>query len=157
MSYRVPFANTFIECDTALEALSLADAAGMSGEFIQGNTLPHYGPWTAILLDTFLGKLGPDQKAILSILVTKTRVDAEDLRIAVNVKNNQALAGIISGISKQAAAMNIGARDVFGIENRRRSGVLSKTFFAADSLLRVARATGWPSAVPKTLDNASSI
>src|ERR1035441_2988096 len=147
MPFRLPFGKEFIECDTPEEALRLARTLGLDqlgaaqtlevegeGEFLPGNRLPHCGPWTDVKLDTFLQRLGPDQKAILRILVVQTRVTADELRAAVKVDGNQALAGIISGISKQAVALGIGARDVFVIENRRRLGVLSKSFSVAADL-----------------------
>jgi hypothetical protein len=148
MPYRVQFGDKIIECDTPEEARRLTllsvDVDTEVGEFLPGNKIPHHGPWTDILLDRFLHSLGADQKQILSILVTQSRVTAEELRKALNVKTNQALAGVISGISKQAAAIGVGARDVFGIENRRRSGVLSKSFFVADDFLKIAQMAGWP-------------
>jgi hypothetical protein len=150
MAYRVPFGNKFIECDTAEEAHLLARNLGLEteseeqGEFVPGNRVLRHGPWTEAILDTFLHSLGPDQKAILRILVTRSRATADELRAAVKVDNNKALAGIISGISKQASAIGIRARDVFGIENSRRSGVLSKSYFIADQFLRMAKTADWP-------------
>jgi hypothetical protein len=143
MPYRIPFGSTFIECDTPEEAMRLA----LAGDTEKGEFLPEVplGSWTDVLLDTFLHRLGADQKKILSILVSQHRATADELRTVLGVSSNQALAGVISGISKQAAALGISARDVFGIENRRRAGVLSKAFFAADAFLKIARETGWPS------------
>jgi hypothetical protein len=140
MTIRIPFGQSFIECDTPEEAERIL---GM-GEFLPGNKPRSHGPWTAQLLDTFLHRLGPDQKQILRILVAQTRITADELRATLKAGNNQVLAGIISGISKQAAALGIGARDVFGIENRRRSGVLSKSFFINEDLLRMAKSVNWP-------------
>jgi hypothetical protein len=140
MAIKIPFGDSFIICDTPEEAERILEM----GEFLPGNKPRSHGPWTEQLLDTFLHRLGPDQKSILRILVAKTRVTADELRAAVNVDNNQDLAGIISGISKQAAALGIEARHVFGIENSRRSGVLSKSFFINEDLLKIARAANWP-------------
>jgi hypothetical protein len=146
MSFTVYYGNVSIECQTleAAEQLARNLHATDTGEFLPGNKIPAFGPWTAIKLDQFLERLGPDQKTILRILVEQTRANAEDLRTAVNVDSNKSLAGVLSGISKQAAAMGIDAREVFGIENRRRSGVLSKSFLVADNFQRVARSADWP-------------
>jgi hypothetical protein len=148
MPYRVPFGDSFIECDTPEEAHQLARTLGLDGdeqgEWVPGGRVLRHGPWTVAKLDTFLHSLGADQKTILGILVIQSRATAEELRAAVKVEKNQALAGIISGISKQAAALGIRARDVFGIENRRRSGVLSKSFFVADEFLKIAKDANWP-------------
>jgi hypothetical protein len=136
-----------IECDTPEEAVALARTMttndGLAGEFLPNGPLRH-GPWTAKRLDTLLEHLGSDQKLILSTLITQTRATADDLRKIVGVDTNQALAGILSGISKQSAALGISARNVFGIENSRRAGVLSKSFFISEDLQKIAISVGWP-------------
>jgi hypothetical protein len=152
MPFRVPVGERFVECDTQEEAVGLIRALGLSqdpamegsGEWIPGNRMPRCGTWTAVILDDFLGRLGPDQKLILRLLIAETRATADELRAAVKVDNNKALAGIISGISKQAAAMGISAREVFGIENSRKSGVLSKSFFINENLLKIAQSINFP-------------
>jgi hypothetical protein len=158
--FKVPVGDKYIDCDTLEEALDLAKALGLlpdqalqEGEFVPGNRVLRHGPWTEAILDTFLHHLGADQKAILRILINKKRATADELRAAIGVDNNQALAGIISGISKQAAALGIKPRAVFGIENSRRSGVLNKSFFIADDFLKMATVVGWPP-FPNTLDNS---
>jgi len=105
--------------------------------------------WTPKIFTAFLNQLGADQLTILSLLVTKRRVTYEDLGAAVKVDNNQALAGIISGISKQAAALSINPRAVFGIENHRRAGELTKVYFVDDRFREFAEAMKWPHP-PKT-------
>jgi hypothetical protein len=163
MPFKVPVGNKFIDCDTPEEALGLAKALGLvksleqvqdlalvkdedleEGEFLPGNRVLHHGPWTEAILDTFLHSLGRDQKEILRILVDKKRATADELRAAIGVEKNQALAGVISGISKQAVALGIKPRDVFGIENNRKSGVLNKSFVINEDLLKIAQFANWP-------------
>ncbi|MBI3477390.1 MAG: hypothetical protein HY010_16780 [Acidobacteria bacterium] len=145
MPYKIPFGDKIIECDTWEEAKRvILDQDTEEGEFLPADKMRQHGSWTDIRLDQFLHRLGPDQKKILGILVNQIRATAEDLRNAVAVDSNQALAGIMSGISKQAMAVGVGAREVFGIENRRRSGVLSKSFFVAPEFLAAAHAVRWP-------------
>lgn len=143
MPFRV-LPNGEILCDTAQEAEALSRALRMEGAFLPNNQVPHHGPWTAKLLDTFLENLGPDQKAILRSLVTKTSATIDELRTVAGVGSNKGLAGVLSGISKQAAALGINPRAVFGIENRRRSGVLLKSYLVADEFQAIAKEHGWP-------------
>ena len=160
MPFKVPFGKYGdITCDTMEEAIELARKLEAeldgTGEFPPGNRPRHLGPWTEEKFDTFLHRLGPDQATILVLLAEKKRVSAEELRACIGVASNQALAGTLSGISKQAEALGIGAREVFVIENRRRAGVLHKSFAIADELLKFTQDIGWaqPSkAAP--LDNA---
>ena len=64
-------------------------------------------PWTPDVFLSFIERLGKPQQSALSLLVTHNHVTDEELRNALNVSGNQALAGILSGISKQAAALGI--------------------------------------------------
>jgi hypothetical protein len=76
--------------------------------------------------------------------VTRRRVTDEELRRALNVSGNQALAGVLSGISKQAAALNIPARAIFGFENLRNAGKRRSTYTVADKFLQIATDMNWP-------------
>lgn len=91
----------------------------------------------------FIESLGDQQKRILSLLLEKKRVTDDQLRKALKVETNQQLAGILSGISKQAGAHNIPARAVYGIENESKSGAVTKTYFVAVDFLRIATEMNW--------------
>ena len=64
-------------------------------------------PWTLEIFQRFIDRIGDPQKAALALLVRRRHVTDGELRRALNVSGNQALAGVLSGISKQAAALNI--------------------------------------------------
>jgi hypothetical protein len=170
MAIKIPFGNKVIECDTVEEAerileilkrqeaderrtrqqqeaegkRKLAELTGGSTMAFMDELLHPVKTWTPQLFVRFIDRLGADQLAILRILVIKGRASDDDLRAALKVDNNQALAGVISGISKQAAALDIIARAVFGIENHRRSGELTKIYFAADEFREMAHSMNWP-------------
>jgi hypothetical protein len=57
------------------------------------------------------------------------------------------LAGVLSGISKQAGANNISARSVFNIENESKSGEVTKTYVVSLDFLRIANEMNWPDQV----------
>ena len=79
---------------------------------------PDY-PWTAELFLAFIDRIGKTQQDVLALLVSCLTTD-EELRACIKVPGNQALAGVLSGISKQAAALGIHARDIFSFENFQR-------------------------------------
>jgi hypothetical protein len=170
MAIKIPFKDKVIECDTVeeaermLEILRRQDTAegGTPArpeadkqhelEVLSGNWtssvkrfLDPLKGWTPQLFHSLIERLGADQLTILGILVTQGRATDVELRTALKVDKNQALAGVISGISKQAAALDIVARAVFGIENHRRAGELTKIYFAAEEFRRMARSMNWPS------------
>ena len=102
-------------------------------------------PWTPEVFQSFIDRLGPPQQAALAVLVTRRHVTDEELRKALKVSGNQALAGVLSGISKQAAALGIPARAIFGFENLRNAGKRRSTYSVADKFLQIATDMNWPS------------
>lgn len=105
-------------------------------------------PWAPQVFLDFIERLGVAQRAALALLVNQHRATDEELRKALNVPNNQALAGVLSGISKRAASMDIPARDVFGFENFRNAGERRSTYAVADKFLQIATAMNWPPPTP---------
>jgi hypothetical protein len=106
----------------------------------------HFGaaPWTPDVFLRFIERLGASQQKALSMLVTRRRVADDELRDALGTRGNQALAGVLSGISKQAAALDIPARDVFSFENIRSAGKRRSIYSVADKVLRIATEMNWP-------------
>ncbi len=101
-------------------------------------------PWTPDAFISFIDRLGNPQRTALSLLVTRRRVTDAELRKAVHVTGNQALAGVLSGISKQAAALGIPARDIFSFENLRSAGKRRSTYTVADKFAEIASKMNWP-------------
>jgi hypothetical protein len=105
----------------------------------------YYGtPWTPDTFILFLERLGDMQKTALALLIEKRTVTDVELRDALKVSGNQALAGILSGISKQAAALDIPAREIFSFENMRSAGKRSSTYNVAEKFARIAKDMNWP-------------
>lgn len=109
-------------------------------------------PWTPEAFALFIERLGKQQKAALDALLLHRIITDHELRTVLQVKDNQALAGILSGISKQAIAVNIPPRAIFRFENFRSGGKRSSRYEVADEFAQVARETGW---VPEHFQNNS--
>jgi len=148
---------TIIKCDTPEEAeriiayLKKEDKKEASKsplvramESMIGPTVHTVNPWTFKRFFDFIEALGDPQKETVRLLVTKHRMTDEQLRKALKVANNQQLAGILSGISKQAASLGMAARDVFTIENESKAGEVTKTYVAANRFLETAKECNWP-------------
>ena len=101
-------------------------------------------PWTVKMFWQFIESIGDSQKIALEQLVQKRKVEDVKLRKALKVTTNQQLAGILSGISKQAAAHNLPAREVFTIENESSSGKTTKHYVVAPHFLSTAKECNWP-------------
>ena len=106
--------------------------------------MPDHNPWTPRTFSDFVNALGPSQTTVLAQLVQHTRATDAQLRHAVGVERNQQLAGILSGVSKQAAACHLPAREVFTIENESKSGETTKTYVIARHFRETAAVQNWP-------------
>ena len=162
-----------IECDTIdearqiLEILDQRDAEKSSREKIEISRTPgllstmeresplsrigahiedqvEVSAWSKDSFWKFIESLGEPQVKLLSLLVRQKKASDEDIRKLLNVDGNQALAGVISGISKQAARQNVSARAVYTIEDERKAGERSKTYVIAKDFAFVASQMNWP-------------
>jgi len=77
-------------------------------------------------------------------LVRKGKASDAELRKAADVRSNLELGGILTAVSKQAAATNVPARAVFTIETETASGENKKTYAIAMEFLRMASEMNWP-------------
>jgi hypothetical protein len=101
-------------------------------------------PWTAQLFLAFLDRIGKTQRDVLALLVYFRHATDAELRACIKVPNNQALAGVLSGISKQAAALGIHARDIFSFENLRNAGKRRSNYKVANKFAEIAAKMNWP-------------
>jgi hypothetical protein len=101
-------------------------------------------PWTPELFLGFIDRLGKTQRDALALLVSFRHVTDADLRASIRVSGNQALAGVLSGISKQAAALGIPARDIFSFENLRNAGKRRSNYKVANKFSEIASQMNWP-------------
>ena len=106
-------------------------------------------PWTGELFWKFVDS-NVSQRLVLSGLVLKRALSDKELRQLVKLDDNKRLAGVLSGISKQAAAHNVPARAVYKIENESKSGEIAKTYVVSLDFLRVANEMNWPDEVEST-------
>jgi hypothetical protein len=101
-------------------------------------------PWTPQLFLGFIDHIGKTQRDLLALLVSSRHVTDEELRACIKVPGNQALAGVLSGISKQAAALGINARDIFSFENLRNAGKRRSNYRVANKFAEIASQMNWP-------------
>lgn len=101
-------------------------------------------PWTPNVFLGFIDRIGKTQQEVLKLLVSFRHVTDEELRACIKVPGNQALAGVLSGISKQAAALGIPARDIFSFENLRNAGKRRSTYKVAPKFAEIASQMNWP-------------
>ncbi len=168
---KIPYKDGYIECTTTEEAIAViqhlaqdeikrkqrplktgsipkdqADEIFREQELFYETTTP--SAWTRESFWKFLDSIGDSQKRVLGLLVRKRKQSDDALRKALKIDSNQALAGVLSGISKQAGILNISARAVYTIEDERRAGELHKTYVVADDFLLICKEMNWPEEWP---------
>lgn len=100
--------------------------------------------WTSERFSALIYRLGKAQKQVLALLLTKRSLRDDELRKSLKVPNNQALAGVLSGISKQAIALFIPPRAIFNFENFRNGGRRRSDYLASDEFRKIAAELNWP-------------
>lgn len=138
------------EADAAIEHMRSRFTGYMQEAQQLLNPLVTPFPWTRDIFVSLLARIGEPQKAVLAQLVARGRVSDEVLRSMLGVSGNQALAGILSGISKQAAALNIPARAIFSFENSRVGGKRQSEYIVAPEFRQIASEQSWPPAPAST-------
>jgi hypothetical protein len=129
-----------ITCDNASEAASLLAQLGNQAQWVE----PQKNPWNGVRFWSLIESLGAQQQKILKELLSKERISDQDLRAFLGLESNQQLAGVLSGISKQAASRDIPARTVFKIENEYSAGQSAKWYAVAPEFRQIAADSNWP-------------
>jgi hypothetical protein len=152
--YKIKNGETEVTCETAREALELVrlfkeeeerERAASAVPMVRASKiLAPTNPWTGQQFWKFVESLGDSQRGVLKLLLKHGRISDDKLRRFLNVESNQQLAGVLSGISKQAAAQDISARAVFTIDNETKSGETTKTYVASHVFTHAAEEYGWP-------------
>jgi hypothetical protein len=100
--------------------------------------------WSKDSFWKFVESLGELQVKVLSYLLRNKKASDEEIRKLLKVDGNQALAGVLSGISKQAANHGVSARAVYTVEDERKGGDLFKTYAISNDFAFVASQMNWP-------------
>ncbi len=143
------------EVDTPEQAVSLLDllerrTAAQSLEHPPESAALSHSPseaevWDPQLFFRFIARLGKPQKLALQYLVVRGDAADWELRELIGVADNQSLAGVLSGVAKQALAERIPPRAVFTFQNFRSGGKRSSRYSLAECFREVAKLASWPS------------
>src|SRR5690348_11201207 len=140
-SYEVEFKGVKIRCETEAEAISLARRLGESAES------PMYAPWSMHEFTEFVERIQVVQRRLLAALLEKNGQPAKDfeLRGKLGLKTNQALAGVLSGITKVAQAMEIDPRRVYMQRTEYNKGLPERRYYVSFGFSKAAGDADWPS------------
>lgn len=121
MGYRVVVGGVQVECDSIDEALALAQrAGGQVGGEQKGKPAPlsplalGNSRWTEARITDFLGHMKGNQRKLIDELLDhpEGRTD-EQLLTALGVRGGKALAGVFTGLWKNAKKVGADPNDVY--------------------------------------------
>lgn len=136
--YRIKYKGVTIECDTRDDAMRLVDKIHQSDATTQ---------WTLSDFEEFTNRIGVVQRNLLNLLLISypVPVNAEELRAVLDLPDNRVLAGVLSGVSKQALALNMEPADVYSQKVSYKSGKPRREYMANPGFRKMAQDNEWPS------------
>lgn len=133
--------------DTAKEAIDLQRLLEKQ-EFDQGaQPIRHWPVDTAL---EFLESLGEKQRTFLSVLADGSSVESETVIHILGLDSEIALAGVLSGLSKQAKKMNINPHNIYFVEVSWSGKTKTRHFRMMRDFLEAITELNWPEAWEKS-------
>lgn len=136
--FEVRFKDVIIGCDTAEDAALLAKQLGNASET----------PWRMDEFMDFVNRIQVQQRRLLNALMRDaqhTVIPDYQLRGELGLSSNQALAGVLSGITKVAQAMEIEPKRIYGQDVSYKQGLPERRYWATPSFRKAAQDADWPS------------
>jgi len=110
-------------------------------------------------VDTFvelMENIGPLQKLFLRELFAKGQVPSSALRKALGLDSEIALAGVISGLSKQLKGMNLSSANLYTVDVRWKGKSKTRLFSLTQGFSIAGMEAGWPDEWEKGERNAAA-
>lgn len=145
--FEVRYKDVVIRCGSA------EDAARVARELATDS--PYSNPWRMDEFTDFVNRIQVQQRRLLAALIRDekhTLLSDVELRRAVGVTSNQALAGILSGVTKVAQAMGIEPKRIYGQRTKYVQGLPNRVYWATPAFREIAVDADWPS--PEDLEDS---
>jgi hypothetical protein len=120
------------------------DAAALMKKLVVPDR-PDLRLWSAHEFVEFTGRIQHQQRKFLWYLKEVGQSSNEEIRTALGLEGNQALAGVLSGITKVAMAMDIDHTRVYVQKIKYEQGKPIRTYDLASSFKKAAVEFDWPS------------
>lgn len=140
--YEIEYKGRIVRCKTADAAARLL--AVLEQEDVSKDTMP----WTPNDFTKFTERIQLRQRKLLAKLLeygSTTWLSAEKLCDLMSVRGNQALAGVLSGVTKVALSLDIDPKRVYLQTTRFKEGKPYRLYRIASGFLRAAAEHEWPS------------
>ncbi len=142
--YEIEYKGRIVRCKTADAAARLL--AVLEQEDMSKDTMP----WTPNDFTEFTERIQRRQRKLLAKLLeygSTTWLSAEKLCDLISDRGNQALAGVLSGVTKVALSLDIDPKRVYLQTTRFKEGKPYRLYRVASGFLRAAAEHEWPSKI----------
>lgn len=140
--YEIEYRGRIVRCKTADAAARLL--AVLEQQDVAKDSLP----WSPHDFTEFVERIQLRQRKLLAKLLehgSTTWLAAEKLCELLSIRGNQALAGVLSGITKVAMSLDIAPERVYLQTTRFKEGQRSRFYRVASGFLHAANDNEWPS------------
>ena len=140
--FEVRYKDVTIGCDTPENAALVAKQLGDASDS------PYSNPWRMDEFMDFVNRIQLQQRKLLAVLLrdpSHTQLPDHQLRVALGLDSNQGLAGVLSGITKVAQAMEIDPKRIYGQSTKYRQGLPERKYWLTDAFRQAAQNADWPS------------
>lgn len=138
--YEVEYKGRIVRCRTAEAMTRLLQVIA------QEDRAKDDIPWNDHDFAEFTGRIRIFQRQLLKALLENIKVwmTDEELRSAMRVRDNRALAGLLSGISKVALALDIEPARVYVAQMKYEKSKPVRFYRIGSAFKKIAEAHGWP-------------
>ena len=140
-AYEIEYKGKIIRCRTL-------DDMKRALENLEGSRITkENAPWSTGEFKKFTGRIQFQQRRLLATLLEYGTASLEDfkLRELLDIRDNQALAGVLSGISKVALMFGIEPRRVYTQTTFYKHGKAKRCYQITSEFLQAADKYKWPS------------
>lgn len=101
------------------------------------------GHWTPDVFATFLQTIGEKQRAAVSLMAAHAGIGSAELAKRLKLDSQTALAGVISGLSKQLKTLDLELDNVYTVKTKWSGRKKEELFFPRESFRQAAEEAGW--------------
>jgi hypothetical protein len=101
------------------------------------------GLWTPDVFATFLQTIGEQQKTAVLLMAQNAGIGSAELAKRLNLGSQTALAGVISGLSKQLKTLDLGLDNLYTVKTKWKGKKKEELFFLRESFRQAAEEAGW--------------
>jgi hypothetical protein len=152
MAIEFRYKGTMWRADTAPEAVALRNELVKADKvFVPEHEAMDQSSdfWTPDRFMDVINGIGDLQQRLLAAVLRKPGITSKELVRELRLDSEVALAGVISGLSKQLKQLDIEPKRVFGIDVKWKGKVKTRSFLLEDFFLQAGIEQNWPEAWEK--------